>query len=151
MTVANRTTRTLSKPDGIYSSGVGQHPVKARHGTPTCRITPYSGILRRSITLLRIADYALMWIAEPWGVSRYRSGEPYYKTSGPRQRESVLPAALCRVVPVFSVTLRKYADQELGYILSGWVNTRGIPAYFSRGILTLSARCNSSSLRDHLT
>ena len=26
-----RPTRTLSKPDGIYSSGVGQHLVNARH------------------------------------------------------------------------------------------------------------------------
>ena len=26
-----RPTRTLSKPDGICSSGVGQHPVNARH------------------------------------------------------------------------------------------------------------------------
>ena len=30
---ANRATRTLSKPDGICSSGVGQHLVKARHAT----------------------------------------------------------------------------------------------------------------------
>src|ERR1039458_2391764 len=31
ITVENRPTRTLSKPDGICSSGVGQHLVKARH------------------------------------------------------------------------------------------------------------------------
>ena len=34
--VLNRSTRTLSKPDGIYSSGVGQHLVKARHANLPC-------------------------------------------------------------------------------------------------------------------
>jgi hypothetical protein len=36
----NRPTRTLSKPDGICSSGVGQHLVKARHAN-----LPYNALI----------------------------------------------------------------------------------------------------------
>src|ERR1017187_7474035 len=41
----NRLTRTLSEPDGICSSGVGQHPAPAL-APPLGRITPYA--LKRS-------------------------------------------------------------------------------------------------------
>ena len=37
----NRPTRTLSEPDGICSSGVGQHPAPAL-APPLGRITPYA-------------------------------------------------------------------------------------------------------------
>jgi len=39
ITVHNRPTRTLSEPDGICSSGVGQHPATAL-APPLGRITP---------------------------------------------------------------------------------------------------------------
>src|SRR5271165_2242901 len=37
----NRPTRTLSKPDGICSSGVGQHLVKARHANLPYNALPF--------------------------------------------------------------------------------------------------------------
>jgi len=56
--VANRPTRTLSEPDGICSSGVGQHPATAL-APPLGRKTPYPRMWRtelESVTLPRVAD-----------------------------------------------------------------------------------------------
>src|ERR1039457_1702077 len=63
MDVANRPTRTLSEPDGICSSGVGQHPATAL-APPLGRITPNPLLYGVSSALSRrFADFSLIWLA----------------------------------------------------------------------------------------
>ena len=55
---------------GDYSPQVGQHPVTARHATlppNALRFLVTYGV--SSALSRRFGDYALMWIAEPFGTS----------------------------------------------------------------------------------
>ena len=63
ITVENRPTRTLSEPDGICSSGVGQHPATAL-APPLGRITPiplkWTAKLPGSLVVGNMGDGALI-------------------------------------------------------------------------------------------